>query len=160
LVFFHPKESFMPRVLCTLPNASTCINGVDFEPHDHGVLSVDLSDDQAQTFVAIPGYELYQVDPEEDARVKAEEAEEAQRAADEAAKKAAASKAAAAEKAAAKSAKQPAAKKAPTPASAPAPAPAPAPDTAAEPAAADAETDATEKADATAAGGVDDESVF
>lgn len=49
----------MPKVLCTLPNASRLINGVAFVLHPRGVLSVDdLPDDVAASFGAIPGYEV------------------------------------------------------------------------------------------------------
>lgn len=48
----------MSKVICTLPNASELINGVKFEPHERGVISEDISDEQAEAFLAIPGYEL------------------------------------------------------------------------------------------------------
>ncbi|ATI15637.1 hypothetical protein [Bordetella phage vB_BbrM_PHB04] len=48
----------MPKVICTLPNASELISGVKFEPHERGVISEDISDDLAETFLAIRGYEL------------------------------------------------------------------------------------------------------
>jgi hypothetical protein len=96
----------MPRVLCSLPNASTNINGVDFVPQEDGrLLSAEISQEEADGFTSIQGYDLFVLDPDEDARKKAEEAEAAQRAADDAAKAAAASKAAA------KAAKAPAPKK-------------------------------------------------
>jgi len=48
----------MPKVLCTLPNASTEISGVKFVSHAKGMLSEDVADDVAASFTAIPGYEL------------------------------------------------------------------------------------------------------
>src|SRR3954463_12429205 len=49
----------MPRVLCTLPHASTSINGVAFSAVPAGMLSVeDLPDDIAASFASICGYEL------------------------------------------------------------------------------------------------------
>lgn len=49
----------MARVLCTRPNASDEISGVQFEQHEDGMLSVDISDDQAAAFTEIPGYTLF-----------------------------------------------------------------------------------------------------
>ena len=46
----------MPKVLCTLPNASAEINGVAFTPADGGMLSEELSADRAAGFLVIPGY--------------------------------------------------------------------------------------------------------
>lgn len=53
----------MPKVLCTLPNASDEISGVKFSAHEKGMLSEDVSDDVAATFASIPGYELVGVKP-------------------------------------------------------------------------------------------------
>lgn len=75
----------MPKILCTLPNASENINGVTFVSHAKGMLSEDVSDDVAETFLSIPGYELVG------------SAAVAKPADDEAAKAAAAAEAAAAE---------------------------------------------------------------
>lgn len=47
----------MPKVICTLPNASASINGVKFMPHERGVISDAISDTQAEAFLSIPGYE-------------------------------------------------------------------------------------------------------
>lgn len=47
----------MPRVLCTLENASTEINGVKFEAVENGMLSEDVSDEVAENFLSITGYE-------------------------------------------------------------------------------------------------------
>lgn len=48
----------MPKILCTLPNASLYINGVTFVSHAKGVLSEDVTDAVAADFAAIPGYEI------------------------------------------------------------------------------------------------------
>jgi hypothetical protein len=52
----------MPRVLCTLPNASIQINSVDFEKTKEGMLSEDIADDVAANFLLIDGFVEY-VDP-------------------------------------------------------------------------------------------------
>jgi hypothetical protein len=46
----------MPRVLCSLPNASTLINGVRFASVPDGMLSEEISDEAAAAFAAIRGY--------------------------------------------------------------------------------------------------------
>ena len=48
----------MPKVLCTLPNASTLISGVAFAAHANGMLSEDVTDDVASDFAAINGYSI------------------------------------------------------------------------------------------------------
>jgi hypothetical protein len=48
----------MPKVLCTLPNASDLISGVKFVTHAAGMLSEEISDEVADGFIAVPGYEL------------------------------------------------------------------------------------------------------
>lgn len=48
----------MPKVLCTLPNASAEISGVKFVTHAAGMLSEEISDGQAADFASIPGYEI------------------------------------------------------------------------------------------------------
>jgi hypothetical protein len=52
----------VPKVICKLPNASEEISGVRFAPHpdgaEHGMVSEDISQEQADFFVSIPGYEL------------------------------------------------------------------------------------------------------
>lgn len=48
----------MPKVLCTLPNASELINGIAFEATDQGMLSVTIDDDTAAQFSGIAGYTL------------------------------------------------------------------------------------------------------
>ena len=54
----------MPRVICSLPNASNKINDVDFAPHESGgVISGDLSEDLAAQFLTISGYALEVVAP-------------------------------------------------------------------------------------------------
>lgn len=46
----------MARVICSLPNAAEDISGVRFTPADGGMLSDDISEDQAAYFASIPGY--------------------------------------------------------------------------------------------------------
>ena len=48
----------MPKVLCTLPNASEEISGVKFVSHANGMLSEDVTDEVAANFASIPGYEI------------------------------------------------------------------------------------------------------
>ena len=48
----------MPRVLCTLPNAGSVINGVSFSKGEGGRVSEEISQPQADRFAAIPGYEI------------------------------------------------------------------------------------------------------
>lgn len=48
----------MPKVLCTLPNASEEISGVKFVTHAAGMLSEEITDEVAENFVSIPGYEM------------------------------------------------------------------------------------------------------
>lgn len=50
----------MPLILCSLRNASTKINGVEFKPTDAGMLSEEISAEQAEVFAAIPGYSVVQ----------------------------------------------------------------------------------------------------
>lgn len=49
----------MPRVICTLHNASNLINGVVFAPHKLGVISEEVEQDVADAFLAITGYLSY-----------------------------------------------------------------------------------------------------
>ena len=60
------------RVVCTLPNASLLINGVDFasDPDFSGVVSRVLTPEEAAHFTAIPGYTLIR-DPDPDQSVAA-----------------------------------------------------------------------------------------
>jgi hypothetical protein len=51
----------MIKVTCTLPNASTNINGVDFDPVEGGVAAV-VSKETADQFDGIPGYVLEAVE--------------------------------------------------------------------------------------------------
>jgi len=46
----------MPKVICTLPNASTSINGVAFGPHELGVISEEIEQGRADAFLRIDGY--------------------------------------------------------------------------------------------------------
>lgn len=48
----------MARVICTLPNASTNINGVAFIEDRGQMISEDIPDHIADNFASIPGYEL------------------------------------------------------------------------------------------------------
>lgn len=56
----------MPKIHCTLPNASHSINGIEFVDHeDGGVISKDsVSDDAAAVFAAIRGYALVADEPQ------------------------------------------------------------------------------------------------
>ncbi len=55
------------KILCTLPNASTRINGVAFEPVEGGVQSVDeLTQEHIDHFGAIEGYTLFDTDADGD----------------------------------------------------------------------------------------------
>ena len=69
----------MPKVLCSLPNASEDINGVRFTQHANGMLSEDVSDEAAASFASIPGYTVVGApDPAADAeKAAAAEAEKA-----------------------------------------------------------------------------------
>jgi len=49
----------MPRVLCTRPGASALIGGVAFAPTAEGMLSENITLDQARSlFLECPGYSL------------------------------------------------------------------------------------------------------
>ena len=48
----------MPKILCTLPNASEEISGVKFVVHANGMVSEEVSDEVAADFASIPGYEI------------------------------------------------------------------------------------------------------
>lgn len=64
------------RVVCTLPNASLLINGVDFasDPAYVGLVSRVLTPDEAAHFAAIPGYTLIRdPDPDQLAAASSEE---------------------------------------------------------------------------------------
>jgi uncharacterized membrane protein len=49
----------MPKVICTRPNASLNINGVNFTPTEdgRGVVSDEISAEEAELFLSIDGYE-------------------------------------------------------------------------------------------------------
>ena len=58
------------RVLCTLPNASTEIDGVAFSPVDGGMLSDDVDEAVGHRWLTIPGFSAYamaQAEPTDDA---------------------------------------------------------------------------------------------
>lgn len=63
----------MPKVLCTLPNASELISGVKFATHAKGMVSEDVADDVAAAFASIPGYEIVGAAPAPDADAEAAE---------------------------------------------------------------------------------------
>lgn len=54
----------MKTILCTLPNASTLINGIEFKETPEGMLSVPVEDSVAADFATIPGYEAVELKPE------------------------------------------------------------------------------------------------
>jgi hypothetical protein len=49
----------MPKVLCTLPNASSLINGVQFISHKDGMVSEEVSAEVAAKFFAVNGYKEF-----------------------------------------------------------------------------------------------------
>lgn len=53
----------MPRVICSLPNASHMINGVRFASMGDGggMLSEEIADHIAEGFLAIRGYQLHEM---------------------------------------------------------------------------------------------------
>jgi hypothetical protein len=51
-------EIIMVQVVCTRPNAAEEISGVKFTKHDQGMLSEEISDEQAAHFLAVPGYHV------------------------------------------------------------------------------------------------------
>lgn len=53
----------MKQILCTLPNAAEQINGVVFNEHPQGRLSVPIDDDIAEGFMTIEGYTLLDIKP-------------------------------------------------------------------------------------------------
>lgn len=54
----------MPKVICRLDNAAEEISGVKFVSHALGMISEDISDEDAERFLSIPGYEAQEQDPE------------------------------------------------------------------------------------------------
>lgn len=57
----------MPKVLCTLPNAADEISGIKFSAHEKGMLSEEISDEQAKRLASIPGYMLVGAAPQKPA---------------------------------------------------------------------------------------------
>lgn len=50
----------MPKVICTLPNASEEISGVRFSPHESGgMVSEEISEEMASHFASVPGYAMH-----------------------------------------------------------------------------------------------------
>jgi hypothetical protein len=58
----------MVQIVCTRPNASEEISGVKFTQHEQGMLSEDISDEQAAVFLSIPGYHVLGAEPHGDGR--------------------------------------------------------------------------------------------
>jgi len=71
----------MPKVLCTLPNASEEISGVKFVSHAKGMLSEEIDDEAAAVFASIPGYEIVGEVKKPAATTPEDEAKAAERAA-------------------------------------------------------------------------------
>lgn len=70
----------MPRVICDLPNASTEISGVKFHKlDDGGLISDEISQEQAELFASIPGYTIDE-DGNEPPKVEAKPAPTARKA--------------------------------------------------------------------------------
>lgn len=49
----------MPKIICTLANASTEINGIKFVPHEDGINLIseeDVKEPASSLFLSIPGY--------------------------------------------------------------------------------------------------------
>ena len=64
----------MPRVICDLPNASAEISGVNFHKlDDGGLISDEISQEQAELFASIPGYAIDE-DEREPVKVEAKPA--------------------------------------------------------------------------------------
>ena len=64
----------MPRVICDLPNASAEISGVKFHKlDDGGLISDEISHEQADLFASIPGYAIDE-DEREPVKVEAKPA--------------------------------------------------------------------------------------
>ena len=55
----------MKRVICDLPNASDCINGVKFTEDRGQMISEELSDEVAEGFAKIPGYKVHEIKPKD-----------------------------------------------------------------------------------------------
>jgi len=49
----------MPKVKCTIPNASNNINCINFEPIPGGMLSEEIEQEHVDNFLLVPGFELY-----------------------------------------------------------------------------------------------------
>jgi hypothetical protein len=58
----------MKLVTCTLPNASTSINGIEFAQTADGMVSVPVDDDVAAAFASIPGYTVADAEPAKPAK--------------------------------------------------------------------------------------------
>lgn len=53
----------MKLIICTIPTATSPINGIEFGPHERGLVSTPVSDETAEYFGSIPGYELEEWTP-------------------------------------------------------------------------------------------------
>lgn len=62
------------KVICTLPNASTLINGVAFKARGEVMVSEDISEEAANAFAEIAGYEILPDTKEADAAAAAAKA--------------------------------------------------------------------------------------
>lgn len=51
----------MPRIICTLPNASELISNIKFAEHELGRISEEISEEVAAFFLSIPGYIAHEV---------------------------------------------------------------------------------------------------
>jgi hypothetical protein len=55
------------KIVCTLPNASTHISGIEFELTDEGAVSKEvISEKDAARFGKIPGYQLVEAEEPKD----------------------------------------------------------------------------------------------
>jgi hypothetical protein len=60
----------VPKVICDLENASNLINGVKFSEFDGvGLISDEISEEQAAHFCGIPGYLLYEEAPQKPSKL-------------------------------------------------------------------------------------------
>lgn len=64
----------MAQVICTLPNASEDINGLQFAAVDGGMLSADASDEQVAYLTSIEGFSVYDPNPKPPAVKKGKKA--------------------------------------------------------------------------------------
>lgn len=85
----------MPKVICTLPNASELIDGIRFVSHKDGMVSEEISDAQVQRLVSIKGFSVIVKESKAEKAAREAAEREAEKAAeDQAARDAADNKAA------------------------------------------------------------------